>query len=206
MRYPIYDALAHKQVGLLNKEKPPSSSAFDAFDPKVDNSLFLSSNKERNIFAFLRLGSKRKVPTTLGSDFITDLVYHGRALTSQQGTHILQENFPLVLELAATSGTGTCPGRCQPLGSSRNESRANDGSDRKPYSWVDLTVRRARRDIGERSFWARFTIKRFANSRAPSLDTKDLSLDMDTPNLSNSCSYVFATSVSAITTLSPNTA
>jgi hypothetical protein len=29
-------------------------------------------------------------PTTLGSDFITDLVYHGRALTSQQGTHILQ--------------------------------------------------------------------------------------------------------------------
>lgn len=37
-------ALAHKQVGLLNKEKPPSSSAFDAFDPKVDNSLFVSSH------------------------------------------------------------------------------------------------------------------------------------------------------------------
>ncbi|EXC33812.1 hypothetical protein L484_015549 [Morus notabilis] len=39
-RFP-QSALAHKQVGLLNKEKPPSSSAFDAFDPKVDNSLLL---------------------------------------------------------------------------------------------------------------------------------------------------------------------
>lgn len=28
-------------MGLLNKEKPPSSSAFD---PKVDNSLFVSSH------------------------------------------------------------------------------------------------------------------------------------------------------------------
>ena len=32
---------------------------------------------------FLRLGSKRKVPTTLGSDLITNLVYHGRALDSE---------------------------------------------------------------------------------------------------------------------------
>ncbi|EXC17062.1 hypothetical protein L484_002368 [Morus notabilis] len=65
----------------------------------------LSSNKELNIFAFLRLGSKRKVPTTLGSDFITDLVISWSGSDFPARNSYTPRKFSLIPGVRLTSST-----------------------------------------------------------------------------------------------------